>query len=92
MVRQCSFSRVPRLHGALARLKAGNTSSLKALGVGLHEVRIDLGPDYRVFLSWDGTELVILLGGNGKARQSAAIKDAQGRWTDHRRRSEQEID
>jgi putative addiction module killer protein len=75
-------------------LEAGNTSALKAVGGGVHEVRIDFGPGYRVYLGWDGTELVILLGGSGKARQSGAIADAQQRWTDYRRRKrlgEQEI-
>ena len=52
----------------------------------MHEVRIDFGPGYRVYLGFDGAELVILLGGSAKARQSAAIADAQDRWSDYRRR------
>jgi putative component of toxin-antitoxin plasmid stabilization module len=34
----------------------------------VHEVRIDFGPGYRVYLGMDSTDLVILLGGTGKAR------------------------
>ena len=71
---------------ALARLEAGNTSALKSVGSGVHEVRIDFGPGYRVYIGVDGADLVILLGGSTKARQSAAIADAQERWTDYRRR------
>jgi putative addiction module killer protein len=75
-----------KVRTALARLEAGNTSALKSVGAGVHEVRIDFGPGYRVYLGLDGADLVILLGGSAKARQSAAIADAQERWNDYRRR------
>ena len=75
-----------KVRTALARLEAGNTSALKSVGGGVHEARIDFGPGYRVYLGLDGVELVILLGGSAKARQSAAIADAQARWADYRRR------
>ncbi len=75
-----------KVRTALARLESGNTSALKSVGGGIHEVRIDFGPGYRVYLGLDGDELVILLGGSAKARQSMAIADAQGRWSDYRRR------
>lgn len=75
-----------KVRTALARLEAGNTSALKSVGGGVHEVRIDFGPGYRVYLGIDGADLTILLGGSAKARQSAAIADAQERWNDYRRR------
>lgn len=71
---------------ALARLEAGNVSALKAVGQGVHELKIDSGPGYRVYLGRDGDTLVILLGGSTKARQHDAIADAQGRWKDYRQR------
>ena len=71
---------------ALARLEAGNTSSLKAVGKGMSEVRVDFGPGYRVYVGQDGDVLVILLAGSSKARQSAAIADAQERWAEYRAR------
>ncbi len=61
---------------ALARLEGGNTAALKAVGKGVHEVRIDFGPGYRIYVGQAGGELVILLGGSAKARQGAAIADA----------------
>jgi putative addiction module killer protein len=75
-----------KVRTALARLEAGNTSALKSVGGGVHEARIDFGPGYRVYLGLDGADLVILLGGSAKARQSIAIADARERWTDYRRR------
>jgi putative addiction module killer protein len=75
-----------KVRTALARLEAGNKSALKSVGGGVHEVRIDFGPGYRVYLGHYGADLVILLGGSAKARQSVAIADAQDRWNDYRRR------
>jgi putative addiction module killer protein len=75
-----------KVRTALARLEAGNTSALKSVGGGVHEARVDFGPGYRVYLGLDGAELVILLGGSAKGRQSAAIAEARERWTDYRRR------
>jgi putative addiction module killer protein len=76
-------------------LEAGNTSSLKSVGGGVHELRIDFGPGYRVYLGVDSAYLVILLGGSAKARQNVAIANAQQRWIDYgrrKRRGEQEAD
>jgi putative addiction module killer protein len=68
---------------ALTRLSVGNTSSV---GKGVHEVRIDFGPGFRVYVGMDSAARVILLGGSAKARQSTAIADAQACWADYRRR------
>lgn len=81
-----STSAALKVRTALARLEAGNTSALKSVGQGVHEVRIDFGPGYRVYVGQDGSELVVLLGGSAKARQHLAIADAQGRWADYRAR------
>jgi putative addiction module killer protein len=75
-----------KINTALTRLAAGNTSALKAVGQGVHELRIDFGPGYRVYLGMDGDELVILLGGSTKTRQGDAIADARLRWKDYRLR------
>jgi putative addiction module killer protein len=83
---QLAAPAVLKVRTALARLEAGNKSALKSVGAGVHEIRIDFGPGYRVYLGIDGSELVILLGGSAKARQTAAIADAQDRWNDYRRR------
>lgn len=73
---------------ALARLQAGNLSALKSVGQGVHEVKIDFGPGYRVYIGMDGPELVLLLGGSAKARQSQAIRAAQVCWAEYRRRKQ----
>jgi len=71
---------------ALSRLEAGNTSNVDAVGEGVSELKIDFGPGYRVYFGWDGSELVILLGGGTKKRQSSDIKKAKGYWDDYKTR------
>jgi putative addiction module killer protein len=79
-----------KVRTALARLQHGNTSSLKAVGGGVAEQRIDFGPGYRVYVGQDGPLLVILLGGGTKARQSRDIADARTRWADYKARKRAE--
>lgn len=71
---------------ALVRLSAGNTSSVKAVGGGVNEVRIDYGPGYRVYFGWDGSRVVILLGGGVKKGQQRDIARATDRWAEYKRR------
>lgn len=71
---------------ALARLEQGNSSSLKGVGEGVLECRIDFGPGYRVYLGRDGETLVILLTGGTKKRQQRDIDAAHAMWTNYRRR------
>jgi putative addiction module killer protein len=75
-----------KVRTSLARLEADNASALKSVGKGVHEVRIDFGPGYRVYVGQDGPDLVILLGGGAKARQQEAIAGAQARWADYKAR------
>jgi putative addiction module killer protein len=74
---------------ALARIEMGNISNVKAVGAGVLEYRIDLGPGYRVYFGKDGATLVILLAGGTKKRLQRDIATAQERWADYRRRKEQ---
>jgi len=71
---------------ALARLQCGNTSSVKSLGSGVHECRIDFGPGYRIYFGYDGITLVILLAGGTKQRQQADIDAAKDRWQNYKQR------
>jgi putative addiction module killer protein len=71
---------------AVRRLEQGNTSNLKSVGDGLYEYRIHFGPGYRVYLGYEGTQVVILLGGGTKKRQDDDIETARWRWADFQRR------
>ena len=52
----------------------------------MHEARIDFGPGYRVYFAFDGTELILLLGGGEKHGQYDDIAAAQERWVDYKQR------
>lgn len=71
---------------ALYRLGCGNVSNVKSVGAGVFEQRIDFGPGYRIYFGKDGEEIVVLLGGGTKQRQSTDIAAAREAWRDYRRR------
>jgi putative addiction module killer protein len=71
---------------AIDRLGEGNTSNAKALGEGVSELRINRGPGYRIYFSWDGKLLVILLGGGTKRRQQSDIATALRHWRSYKAR------
>ena len=60
----------------VGRMAAGNFGDCKPVGEGVWELRIDWGPGYRVYLTQDGEELVILFVGGTKKRQQADIDRA----------------
>jgi putative addiction module killer protein len=69
------------------RLESGNFGDCKALRGGVHELRIDWGPGYRVYFGRDGNLLVILLIGGDKRTQATDIRRALEYWQDYQRRS-----
>lgn len=66
-----------RVEARIARLAAGNPGDAKATSEkGVHELRLDHGPGYRVYFSYRGPVIVILLVGGDKRTQSKDIKRA----------------
>jgi putative addiction module killer protein len=59
------------------RMALGNAGDVKSVGDGVHEMRIDYGPGYRVYFSRRGAALTILLCGGDKRAQSADIAPAK---------------
>ncbi|MBK7991400.1 MAG: type II toxin-antitoxin system RelE/ParE family toxin [Comamonadaceae bacterium] len=58
------------------RMAAGNFGDCKPLRDGVQELKIDIGPGYRVYLSRQGPILVLLLCGGDKGDQSRDIERA----------------
>ena len=71
---------------ALERVADGNLSSVKAVGNGVLEYKIDFGPGYRIYFGRDGDRLIILLAGGTKKRQPEDIRRAKANWEDYRNR------
>lgn len=55
------------------RLASGNFGDVRSVGSGLHELRIDEGPGYRVYFVNRGGNIIILLGGGDKRTQQSDI-------------------
>jgi putative addiction module killer protein len=69
----------------------GNFGDCKPLRNGVWELRIDVGPGYRVYYAKDGLAVVLLLCGGDKRKQDSDIDRACGFWSDwEQRRSKEE--
>lgn len=75
-----------RIQGAvlarIARLQAGNFGDCRAVSHGVWELRIHIGPGYRMYFARIGREALLLLGGGGKGSQVRDIRLAQWRLED----------
>ena len=61
----------------LTRVAAGNFGDYKEVGGGVCELRIDLGPGYRVYYAEYDQVIVVLLGGGTKKQQQRDIEKAK---------------
>jgi putative addiction module killer protein len=68
----------------LTRISNGNVSTVKSVGGGVHECRIDTGPGYRVYFGKDGERFIILLGGGTKRKQQKDIDAAKALWQQYK--------
>jgi len=59
------------------RMKLGNFGDHKSVGEGISELRITVGPGYRVYYTKKEDEIIILLIGGDKSTQSADILKAK---------------
>lgn len=76
-----------RVQGRLSRVRLGHMGDAEPVGEGVFEIKLDMGPGYRIYYGLHGRELVILLYAGDKRRQAADINKAKGYWRDYRRRS-----
>ncbi len=74
------------IEGRLTRVQAGNLGDYKVVAAGVMEIRIDLGPGYRVYFTISGNQIVILLVGGNKSTQKNDIKKAAQYFNDWRNR------
>lgn len=66
-----------RILARLRRLTLGNFGDTRSLGGGLHELRIDYGPGYRIYFVRRGDAFVLLACGGDKSRQRTDIVRAR---------------
>ena len=75
-----------RIQVRLDRLVNGNPGDARPVGHGISELRIDVGPGYRVYYQHRGDALIVLLCGGDKSTQTKDIEKAHEiakDWKDH---------
>ena len=77
-----------RIEARLARLRGGSFGDCKGLGDGVHEMRLDIGPGYRIYFGRD--DFVLILLGGTKSSQSADIPIAKSYWAKYKEKKKAE--
>ena len=65
-----------RIVARVDRLALGNPGDVRPVGEGISELRIDVGPGYRIYFKQQGNRIFILCGGD-KSSQDSDIKKAK---------------
>jgi putative addiction module killer protein len=76
-----------RIDTCLARVRLGNLGETRDVGEGVHELKINYDPGYRLYFGNVGASLVLLLCGGDKSTQEADIKRAKEYWSDYKLRA-----
>lgn len=71
------------MRARLNRIRLGNFGDCKSVGGGVEEMRIDLGPGYRIYYGREGSLVVVLLCGGNKRTQAKDIVRAQKHWKEY---------
>jgi len=71
---------VARIAARIERLGVGLFGDSKALELGVHELRVDYGPGYRVYYGRQGKRIILLLCGGDKGSQRRDIRRAIKYW------------
>ncbi len=66
-----------RIAARLRLAEAGNLGDWKSVGEGLSEMRVDVGPGYRLYFTRRQNILIVMLAGGDKSTQARDIKRAQ---------------
>lgn len=53
----------------ISRIRLGNFGDAKSVGKGVYELRIQVGPGYRIYYGLEGSKIVLLLCAGDKSSQ-----------------------
>lgn len=71
-----------RIWARIGRASLGNLGDHRGVGGGVVELRVHVGPGYRVYVGLHGEALIVLLCGGDKSTQDQDIGRAQRYWED----------
>jgi putative addiction module killer protein len=66
-----------RIAARIRLAEAGNLGDWKSVGGEVSEMRVDVGPGYRLYFTRRGNIVIIMLAGGDKSTQTRDIKRAQ---------------
>jgi len=66
-----------RILARLEAVKLGNLGDVKGVGDGIRELRVHVGPGYRVYFGQSGRTVLLLLCGGDKSTQTRDIAKAR---------------
>lgn len=76
-----------RVSAFIDRVAAGGgKKNVRALGDGVFEIKIDVGPGYRVYFGEDGKKIILLLVGGDKGTQTKDIATAKRYWRQYEKK------
>ncbi|MFO0333804.1 MAG: type II toxin-antitoxin system RelE/ParE family toxin [Pseudomonadota bacterium] len=65
-----------RIQARVDRARFGNLGDVKSVGSGVSEMRIDVGPGYRLYFARRGDQLIVLLCGGDKSSHQKDVREA----------------
>ena len=80
-----------RIFSRIDRLRLSLFGDCKAVGEGVSELRIHVGPGFRVYFGLVGTTVVLLLCGGDKSSQARDIAQAIRYWKEYQSHANEEL-
>jgi len=65
-----------RIVARIRRAGLGHLGDVKSVGDGVSEMRVDVGPGYRLYFTRRGQQVILLLGGGTKTSQRRDVRRA----------------
>ena len=72
-----------RISARITRVQNGNLGDVRSIGAGIHEIRLDFGPGYRIYFALVGRVVIVLVAGGDKSTQDRDIQTSQRLWKEN---------
>lgn len=76
-LKKIDYSVIGRINNRIKRLKFGNFGDFKNLGYGLFELRLNFDSGYRIYYTFSGKKIILLLNCGDKSTQKKDIEIAR---------------